>query len=232
MKQFLRLLAPLFLALLLMGCGPSLKEYFSTARSFNSQVSTTAQVEVWIEPNDVAPSFYGSLGILSDTINTASAIASIAVSAEQEKRLLGLISPEIMVSEVDASFRDTFASQMQLEVVGPEIRNPDMRIIIRLQQFGLYSSSLIDPIAFHVTAQISVVHVPTLKRIYNDTVVLYRPVSELMGSNYVVGNIITAAFNLTSFFKLTDEDLVRVFYMMAKDSGNVLASRLADSIYR
>lgn len=232
MKQFLRLLALLILALSIMGCGPSLKEYFSTAQSFNSQVSTTAQVEVWIEPANVAPNLYGNLGILSDTINTASAIASIAISGDQEKRLSALISSEIMVAEVDASFRDTFASQTQLEVVGPEIRNPDMRIIIRLQQFGLYSSSLIDPIAFHVTAEISVIHVPTLKRIYYDTVSLYRPVSELVGSNYIMGNIITSAFNLTSFFKLTDEDLVRVFYMMAKDSGNVLASRLTNSIYR
>jgi len=232
MKKIGVLLIGLFIGLISMGCGPSLKEHFAQAQSYSSSVAATTKVDVWIEAEQIPGGrSRGTMGAVISTVNTVSAVATYAIGADQKARLQGLINPANLAANVDASFDETFVARMQIPTV--ESGEPtDIRIMMTVVRYGLFSESLAAPMIFYIATDVNVVHVASMTTIYQDHIVIQRTASDFPRLNSIAGGIAGAAFNLTKFFELTDEQVVEIFDMMASDAGTVLAMRLAEAIYR
>ncbi|MCL2325025.1 MAG: hypothetical protein FWC40_00770 [Proteobacteria bacterium] len=232
MKRIGLLLIGLCIGLMSMGCGPSLKEHFAQAQSYSSSVAATSKVDVWIDAEHLPGGrSRGTLGAVISTVNTVSTVASYAVGADQKARLQALIDPAILAAHVDASFDETFVARMQIPVVDSG-EPTDIRIMMRIVRFGLYAESLAAPMIFYIATEVNVVHVASMTTIYEDLIVIERSASDFPRLNSIAGGIAGAAFNMTKFFGLTDEQVAEIFDMMASDAGTVLAMRLAKAIYR
>ena len=108
----------LLLAVVVMGCAPSLQQYFANAQNYYSNVSTSARVSVSIAPIEVSGgNSVTKTGKVITGVNVASAIATSAVSSEQQKRLQSIVDSSRIAGDIQSSFNSSFTAQTQLPVV-------------------------------------------------------------------------------------------------------------------
>lgn len=230
-KNGLILLSILF-ALLLSGCGPSLKEYFAGSQNYYSRVTAIDNAEVWIEPATVpSASKSTTYGKIASTVNIASSVASYAISTDQKERLKNNIDPQKLARRIETSFNNTFSAQTQLQSVNQSHANPDFRILLSVNEYGLRAESMGSAMTFYLNSQIKVVHVASMTTIYERQIELERSASDYPQLNSLISNIIGAAFNLTYFFSLSDADVNTIFDILCDDAGKSMAKRLVDDIY-
>ncbi len=238
------------------GCGPSLKEYVAKSSNYYSQISSATRVSVVIESNDVvSDKRKGVLGAIGAAVNLASSVSAMAVSHEQQERLVRLINTNGIIGLVAKGFDDGFVGTTHLVAVNAD-QNPDLRISLKVRRFGLWSESMLSPINFYMEAEIRVVDSATMETIYSNGATIMREASTVfsnaaaiagaiatdaayIGGGMTAGTItdntsrlVGGAANLTAFFKLTDEDVVTIFNYMAYDAGLSLADNLTYAIYR
>lgn len=234
---------------LVCGCGPSLKEYVAKSSSYYSQISASSKVDVRIEPRNVAPQGRSVLGSIGAAVNVAASVGSAVVSTQQEERLQRIISSKEMATQVASGFDNNFTGTTHLQVVDNSA-NPDIRIMLRMNKFGIWAESMLSPLNFYVEAEVQIVYTPSLETIYSSGVSIYREAAnvfsevanstqiEVHGGGYSamhavsdVSRLVSGAANLTAFFEMTDEEVQAVFDYMAYDAGTTIASKLVKAIY-
>ncbi len=234
------------------GCGPSLKDYVAQSQNYYSNVSSRTTVSVNIEPNRVVPEGRGVFGSIGAAVNTASAVGAIAVSHEQNERLQKLVYSDEITPLVASGFNEGFANATHLVIVDNSV-NPDLRILITVEHYGLWAESILDPMKFYLECEIQIIHTPSMEKIYSNSVYVGREASNLFSeiagdvsvtasghvhgytARHAVGDaatLVSGAANLTAFFELTDEQIQGIFEYMAYDAGYAIAKRLTDDIYR
>lgn len=251
--------ACIFLAACVLGCGPSLKEYVAKSANYQSQTRAATAVSVDIESRPVMRGGRGTFGAIASTVNLASSIGSAVLSSEQQKRLQQIVHASDMSANIAYGFDSNFAQTTHLTAVA-DGEQPDLRIMLKVSDYGLHSESLTAPMHFYVEAEIQVVYAPELKTIYTNGVSISREVSNVLsemakaaenparilavaGPGFsrasqnkaaaigAVGNLVSGAANLAALFELTDEDIANIFAYMAVDAGGVIAGDLVGRIY-
>lgn len=241
--------------LLLTGCGPSLGEYVAQSQNYSSATSTRSKVSVQIESRRVAPEGRGVLGGIGAAVNMASSVSAMAVSRDQQDRLQRVVSSNEINAQVASGFNDGFADTTHLVVVDKSA-NPDLRIMLNVSDYGLWAESILAPMNFYIECEIQIVHVPTMKRIYSNSVFIRREAADLftqiaggLDSNLSnswalrmagfktahavasTASLVHGAANLTAFFKMSDEEIKAIFDYMAYDAGLSVARELTNDIY-
>lgn len=252
----------LFLALLSMilatGCGPSLKEYVSMSQNYSTKTIASSSATVNIEGGNTMRSGRGVFGAIGAAVNVATAVGATVINNEQRPRLQKIIDPATIGGLVNSGFTDGFTGSTHLQVVADN-QNPDLRIILTVEDYGIWSEDLLSPVKFFVETDIRIVHTQTLETIYSSGVSITQEVSNLfadIANNTSVtvnvsgtvprsraglttvraigdaGRIIGGAANLTAFFELSDQEIAVMFDHMAYEAGLLIADRLNISIYR
>lgn len=215
----------LLLAVALMGCGPSLQEYFSKANNYYSNVSTSARVSVSIAPLEVSGgNTVTKTGKVIAGVNIASAIATSAVSSEQQKRLQSVIKSDKVASQIKSSFNSSFTSQTQLPVV--QTSNPDIRILLTVRGYGLNAETSGSEMYFFLDTQVKVIDVASTTTLYDENLDVWYPVSQ-----FASGGNVGTVYNLVSFFLLSDNEIQAVFDQLAETAGIEIANALVTEIY-
>ena len=215
----------LLLAVALMGCGPSLQEYFAKANNYYSNVSTTARVSVSIAPPRVSGgNSVTTTGKAIAGVNFASAIAASAVSSEQQKRLQTLIQSDKVAVQIKDSFNESFTAQTQLPVV--ETSNPDVRILLTVRDYGLNAKTSGSEMYFFLDTQVKVIDVASTTTLYDEVLNVWYPVSQ-----FASGGNVGTVYNLVSFFLLGDNEIQAVFDQLAQTAGIEIANALIKEIY-
>lgn len=233
MRKISFMMIMLLLACIVSGCGPSLKEYFANTQNYYSRVTAIDHVNVWIEPAKLpSASKSTTYGKIASTVNTASTVASYAIRTDQKERLQTLVVPQELAHHIESSFNAAFSAQTQLQVVSESYQNPDFRILLSIEEYGLRAESIGSAMTFYLRSQISVVHVASMTTIYTRELEIERAASDYPQLNSMISDIVGAAFNLTYFFMLSDEDVITIFHIMGEDAGTMMAQRLVDDIYQ
>ena len=108
-RHIITVLALVFMMMVMAGCGPSLKEYVVKSSNYYSQISSATRVSVVIESNDVvSDKKKGVLGAIGAAVNLASSVSAMAVSHEQQERLVRLINTNGIIGLVAKGFDDGF----------------------------------------------------------------------------------------------------------------------------
>lgn len=257
MKKYIGVVLSLAAVAALSSCGPSLGEYVALSSTYKSTIASTARVRVDIEPADVVSSGGNdTFALIGSLVNTASAISSVAISADQQDRLARIVDTETMVQNVAAGFDSGFVGATHMQSV-PDATAPDIRIMLQIRSYGLWAESLASSMKFFVEADVKVIYTPEMKTVYSTGVSLMREASAVIdavsraAAGHVVvtvdamtygrqpariagdvANLAVGAANLTAFFKLTDDDVSTAFYYMAIDAGQYIAAKLVSAIYR
>ena len=169
-----------FIACLLCGCGPTLKEYIGMSNNYVSQLSTVSSPNVTIGDKDSASSngsFVG--GIIASTVNTVSNVAGYAVAREQEERLRGIVNPSAIADIMVSGFNDGFANKTHLVYVQPDAR-PDLRVFLSVEDFGLYAESMLSTMNFYLISDIKLIYTPKLETIYHKKLSVQREASSVI----------------------------------------------------
>lgn len=254
----------LFLSVLAMvwatGCGPSLKEYVGQSQHYATKTVAKGNATVNIEGGNTMAAGRGIFGQIGAAVNVATSIGATVVNNEQRPRLQRIIKAETIGSLVNSGFEDGFSGSTHLTVV-PEGQNPDLRIMLTVQDYGIWSEDLLSPVKFFVETDIRIVHTPSMETIYSSGVSISQEVSNIFSeiannanvsvsvnvSGSVprtttarttmraigdVGRIVGGAANLTAFFELSDEEIATMFDYMAYEAGQLVAEKLNYHIYR
>lgn len=257
MKKMIGMAFSLSVVAMTAACGPSLGEYVGRSATYHSMISTNASVSVNIEPNDVTSSRHsGTLGIISSVVNTAGAIGALALSADQQLRLQNVVSPHAMAQNVAMGFDSGFTGSTHLQVVPPDA-NPDIRIMLNIDSYGIWAESLTSPMNFFVEAELTVVFTPEMRTVYSSGVSIVREVGSALNAAgqiaanvsanvagqatqsyhtavavYDVASLGAGVANLAAFLQMSDAELSSAFYYMAVDAGAYIANQLVRNIYR
>lgn len=224
--------------LIMTGCGPTLKDYVRQSNNYSNQVKTTTNASVNIESKGLVRGV-GKLSTVGAIVNTASSVASSALSSDQEARLNRLIQPQKVGASMADGFNHNFEGTTHLKVVENEA-NPDLRIMLTVSSYGLWAESLVSTMKFFVEAEIRVVYAPEMKTIYTNGATLSRDASNIISqmANSIAGSGLNAmglakgAANLAALFQMSDQEIVAIFDYLSYDSGLVIANQLVDEIYR
>ncbi|MBO4351155.1 MAG: hypothetical protein J6A01_09460 [Proteobacteria bacterium] len=238
MKKAILSCIGLLCILIMTGCGPTLKDYVRQSNNYSNQVKTTTNASVNIEESGVVRGI-GKLGTVGAIVNTASNVATSALSNDQAARLNRLIEPQKVGASMADGFNHNFEGTTHLKVVGNDA-NPDLRIMLTVTSYGLWAESLVSTMKFFVEAEIRVVYAPEMKTIYTNGATLSRDASNIIsqmanavaGSGLNVLSLAKGAANLAALFEMTDEEIVTIFDYLSYDSGLVIATQLVDEIYR
>lgn len=233
MPRTLFIVFSLLLACLLSGCGPSLKEYFAGTQSYYSRVTAIDHAEVSIEPATIPEASKSTTyGKVASTVNTASTVATYAITTDQKERLKNIVEPERLAHRIESSFNASFSSQTQLEAVSQSTTNPDFRILLSVSEYGLRAETIGSAMFFYLKSQIKVVHVASMTTIYDNHIEIERSASDYPQISSIINDLIGAAFNLGYFFTLSDEDVATIFEILCDDAGKLMAQKLVDDIYK
>lgn len=256
MKKMIGMAFSLSVVAMTAACGPSLGEYVGRSATYHSMISTNASVSVNIEPNNVTASRHGTMGAISSVINSVGAIGAIALSADQQLRLQNVVSPHAMAQNVAMGFDSGFTGSTHLQVVPPDA-NPDIRIMLNIDSYGIWAESLTSPMNFFVEAELTVVFTPEMRTVYSSGVSIVREVGSALNAAgqiaaevsasvagqatqsyrtalavYDVASLGAGVANLTAFLQMSDAELSSAFYYMAVDAGAYIANQLVRNIYR
>lgn len=260
MKKAVLLFIGALCMVLATGCGPSLKEYVGASQHYATKTVANGNVTVNIEGGNTMSAGRGVFGAIGAAVNVATSVGATVINNEQRPRLQKIINPATIGSLVNSGFENGFSGSTHLTVV-PEGQNPDLRILLTVEDYGIWSEDLLSPVKFFVEADIRIVHTQSMETIYRNGVSITQEVSnlfsEIANSSNVsvsvnvsgsvprtraahttmraigdVGRVVGGAANLTAFFELTDEEISVMFDYMAYEAGLLIADRLNASIYR
>lgn len=249
MKRLGLLAVGLLSMLIMSGCGPTLKEYVAMSSTYYSNVTSRSQASVNIEGNARSAGLFGRIG--GAAVSVVSGIAASTVSSQQTARLQSISDSREIAQLVTSGFDEGFGNATNMAYAESRMQ-PDMRINIMIQNYGLWADSLLSPLHFYVEAQIEMIYMPEMKSVYSNGMTLSREVSNVITelahttnsalgfSNYSAKGIITnnvtrmvaGAASLKEFFDMSDEEIVAILQLMAYDTGSALAGQLTRNIYR
>ena len=251
----------LFVMIGISGCGPSLKEYVAASSHYATRVSATSNITVNIDnKRGVRRTDNKVANVLGSVVNVATTVGAAALSSEQEQRLYPLIQPTEMASLVKDGFEEGFGGATHLMGVDTT-QNPDLRIHLTLDRYGIWAESLLSSMNFYVEARIEVIDSASMTTIYTNGVSLMRSASDMVSditqsvnagvqaevnravprvrktrvaldTVHNVGNLVSGAMNLTAFMKLSDEEIQAIFQYMAFDAGVMISDSLTQAIYQ